>query len=106
MGFVHFEAENSCGEIGYALSRDYWNDGIMTEAVKRVIRFAFENMNINRVVAIHAVNNPVSGRVMQKANMSYEGLLRQRMLAKEKFWDVKQYAILKEDWVLLSEDVK
>ena len=106
IAFVHFEAQNSCGEIGYALSYDHWNSGIMTEAAKRIIRFAFEDMGINRVFAIHAVENPASGKVMQKANMAYEGQLRQRMFAKDKFWDVKQYAILKEDWLLLSEDMK
>lgn len=106
ISFVQFDKQNSYGEIGYTLSYDYWNKGIMTEALKRVIRFSFEDMKINRVQALHFVENPASGRVMQKANMSYEGLLKQRLYAKEKFWDSKQYAIVKDDWLLIDETKK
>jgi len=59
--------------------------GIMTEAVRRIIRFAFEEMGLNRVEAVHIPENEASGRVMQKAGMMYEGLLRQRMFAKGRF---------------------
>lgn len=106
ISFVHLDKQNSCGEIGYVLSQDYWNKGIMTEALKRVIRFAFEDMKINRVQASHFVENPASGRVMQKANMSYEGLLKQRLYAKEKYWDSKQYAIVKDDFINMKEGLK
>lgn len=105
MGFVQLDLQNSCGVLGYALSKDYWGKGIMTEAVRRLIRFCFEEMKLNRIEAIHASENEASGRVMQKAGMSFEGLLRQKMYAKGRFWDVKQYAILKEDWVLKKEGI-
>lgn len=106
IGFVRFEEGNFCGEIGYALSKDYWSQGIMTEALKRIIKFSFEDMRINRVVAIHAIENPASGKVMQKANMQFEGILKQRYYAKEKFWDTKQYAIVKSDWINIDDDLK
>jgi [ribosomal protein S5]-alanine N-acetyltransferase len=98
MGFVKFNPQDLCGEIGYTLSRDYWGKGIMTEAVKCIIRFAFEEMKINRIEAVHFSENEASGRVMQKAGMSFEGLLRQRRFAKGRYWDLKYYAILKSDW--------
>ena len=97
IGFVELDKVNFCGTVGYALSKEYWGKGIMTEAVKRIIRFAFEEMGLNRVEAVHIPENEASGRVMQKAGMLYEGLLRQRMFAKGRFWDLKQYAILKND---------
>jgi len=98
MGFVHLDLHNSFGEIGYALSKDYWGRGIMTEALKRLIKFSFEEMKLNRIEATHAIENEASGRVMQKAGMTYEGLLRQRFFTKGKFWDIKQYAIVYSDW--------
>ncbi len=64
----------------------------MTEAVRRLIRFGFEEMKLNRIEAVHAIENEASGKVMQKAGMSFEGVLRQRMFAKGRFCDVKQYA--------------
>lgn len=97
IGFVELDRINFCGTVGYALSRKYWGKGIMTEAVRRIICFAFEEMGLNRVEAVHIPENEASGRVMQKAGMMYEGLLRQRMFAKGRFWDLKQYAIIKDD---------
>jgi len=97
IGFVELDTVNFCGTVGYALSKKYWGKGIMTEAVKRIIGFAFEEMGLNRVEAVHIPENEASGRVMQKAGMLYEGLLRQRMFAKGRFWDLKQYAIVKDD---------
>lgn len=97
IGFVELDTVNFCGTVGYALSKEYWAKGIMTEAVKRVIRFALEEMGLNRVEAVHIPENEASGKVMQKAGMLYEGLLRQRMFAKGRFWDLKQYAVIKDD---------
>ncbi|MBQ8136259.1 MAG: GNAT family N-acetyltransferase [Clostridia bacterium] len=88
---------HSC-EIGYSLSRDYWNKGIMTEALKEVIRYTFETMHINRIEAMYEVDNPASGRVMEKAGMRYEGTLRQRVRNKEHYSDVRIYAILADDF--------
>ncbi len=99
MGFVQLDLINSVGVIGYALGKNYWGKGIITEAVSRLIRFSFEEMNLNRIEAVHIVGNEASGRVMQKVGMVFEGVLRQKMFAKGKFWDVKQYAIVKEDWI-------
>lgn len=101
MGFVSYDAQNFCSGIGYVLSKEYWGKGLMTEAVKKLIRFGFEEMGLNRIEAVHIPQNEASGRVMVKCGMKYEGLLRQRMFAKDRFWDVQQYAILKDDWLTL-----
>ena len=98
LGFVQVETVNSCASIGYVLSRDFWGMGIMTEAVGRLIRFGFEEMGLNRIEAVHVPENEGSGRVMQKAGMNFEGLLKQKLFAKGRYWDVKQYAILKDEW--------
>ena len=52
-------------EVGYALSRKYWGQGIMTEAFTAVIRYLFEEVGILRVSSRHDPNNPASGKVMQ-----------------------------------------
>lgn len=98
MGFVQIDTVNSCGAIGYVLSKEYWGKGLMTEAVKRLIRFGFEEMGLNRIEAVHIPENVASGKVMQKAGMFYEGLLKQKMYAKGRYWDVKQYAAVKDEW--------
>ena len=44
VGFVSFDSEIMEAEIGYALSEDYWNRGIISEAIKEVLRFGFEQL--------------------------------------------------------------
>lgn len=94
--------DNRC-EIGYCISKSYWNKGITTEALKAVIRFLFSEVGVNRIQAKHDVLNPGSGRVMEKAGMKYEGTFRQYIIRKDgTFGDIKMYAVLKEDYLVVS----
>ncbi|MBU0510196.1 MAG: GNAT family N-acetyltransferase, partial [Chloroflexi bacterium] len=67
-------------EVGYALARPYWGKGYMTEALRAVIDWAFAQPEIYRVQAICDVENIGSARVMEKADMAREGLLRRYVL--------------------------
>ena len=59
-----------CWEAGYCLGEQWWNLGYATEALRAVLDFAVKKVGYRRVMAKHAVENPASGRVMQKAGMS------------------------------------
>lgn len=63
------ETEESCSFV-YMLGCDYWNQGYGTEMLQAVIRFAFEELGIERIVADHMTRNPASGAVMRKAGMT------------------------------------
>ena len=97
IGFMWIQTDNSAAEVGYSLSRDFWNRGIMTEALKAVIAHGFGPMNLNRIEAQHETTNPASGAVMRKCGMVREGLLRQRLYNKGRYVDVALYAILRSD---------
>lgn len=93
-----FLAYSTC-ELGYCLSDDYWNKGIMTEAIKRVIKFLFEECGAKTIWAEFLKNNPASGRVMQKVGMKYEGILRKRVVDKEENRnDLLVYSILDSEY--------
>ncbi len=96
--FVSWDIRNRVGEIGYVLSRDYWGKGITTEAAKKVIEFGFEEMDLVRIQARCSTENAGSERVMQKAGMSYEGIIRKGLFAKGKHHDLKLYSILREEY--------
>ena len=98
IGFMAYSEENNSAEVGYSLAKWMWNGGYMTEALARVIEYAFEAMDLNRIEAQHELTNPSSGRVMEKCGMRKEGVLRQRLYNKGKYVDVALYAILKEDY--------
>ena len=97
IGFMWINLEYRSGEVGYSLSRAYWNQGIMTEALRAVLAFGFDTLRLNRIEAQHETDNPASGRVMVHAGMQYEGTLRQRIKNKGRYVDVALYAILKSD---------
>ena len=90
------EAVNAC-EVGYILSKDYWGQGLMTEALKAVLIYLLQDAGFNRVTARFVTANPASGRVMAKAGMSYEGTFRQAVLHKGQVKDFSVYGILKSD---------
>lgn len=98
IGFMWMEEQCRSCEVGYSLSREYWNCGLMTEALRAILDFCFLKLKLNRVEAQHDVNNRASGRVMEKVGMRYEGTLRQRVYNKGRFVDVALYAILRNDY--------
>ena len=63
-------------ELGYVLARRYWGRGYMTEALKGIITWAIRQQEIYRVWAVCDVDNAASARVMEKAGMQREGVLR------------------------------
>lgn len=85
-------------EIAYNSGKNYWNNGYITEAVGVVIEYLFNNVGVNRVEAYHSINNPASGRVMQKAGMVKEGQSKQKYYCRMGFQDCDLYGIVKEDY--------
>lgn len=95
---LHFVPANHLAELGYWVGKPFWNQGYCSEAAIEVVRFGFEQMNLNRIQARHMVKNPASGRVMEKAGMKFEGILRQSLFRWGKFEDVAMYSILKKEF--------
>lgn len=100
--FVTWETQHKVAEIGYCLSHDYWGRGIAPEAAKEVIKFGFNNMDLVRIQARCYLENVGSARVMEKAEMSFEGIIRKGLFAKGKHQDLKMYSILKDEFSFLT----
>ena len=103
IGFMWIQTDNSAAEVGYSLSRAYWNQGIMTEALRAVLRYGFTRLHLNRIEAQHELTNPASGAVMRKCHMKKEGTLRSRLFNKGRYVDVDLYAILKKEYDALTK---
>ncbi len=92
------EIRSTC-EIGYVVSKKFWNNGIMTEALGAVIKFLFTNVNFNRIQLRHATENPASGKVMLKCGLKFEGILRQYGFKNNgERCDSAIYSILREEF--------
>jgi RimJ/RimL family protein N-acetyltransferase len=85
-------------EVGYALARPHWGKGYMTEILRAMIEWALGQPDIFRVQAFCDVDNLSSARVMEKAGMEREGLLRRYVIhpnISDAPRDVYLYAIVK-----------
>lgn len=98
IGYHVWSIANHYGEVGYALSKEFWNQGYTTEAFNEVIRFGFERMRLQRVEATCKPANTASEKVMIKCGLQFEGILKKKLYAKGEFHDLKLYSLLKEDW--------
>ena len=98
IGVVSLDEQISAAEMGYCMCRAYWGRGIMPEALKAVMDFLFDEVGAERISAKHDLENPRSGRVMEKAGMLYEGTHRRAGLNNRGVIDVVCYAALRGEW--------
>ena len=58
-------------ELGYVLNKDYWNKGIMTEAVSKVVDYCFNTLKLNFLMASYFNHNIASKRVLENLNFKF-----------------------------------
>ena len=80
--------------IGYCIGKPWWHQGIMSETLKAVMDYLFEEVGFHRVESLHDPNNPHSGNVMKKCGMKYEGTLRQADRNNQGICDACYYGLL------------
>lgn len=97
--FVSIIDKHKCAEIGYVLSEDYWNQGITTEAVKKLINYGFDELKLVRIQARCFEENIGSQKVMEKSGMLFEGTLQKSMFVKGIHQNIKMYAITDDVYV-------
>jgi RimJ/RimL family protein N-acetyltransferase len=95
---IHPHERHLHAEVGYWIGVPYWNNGYATEAVRRIVDHGFEDLKLNRIYAGYFSENIASRRVMEKADMIYEGTFRQHYERFGKFHDVGYLAILRDEW--------
>ena len=102
IGLVRIDEETSQCSFAYLLACDYWNRGYGTEALREVIRFAFEELELKRIVADHMVENPASGAVMRKAGMTHIGTEKGKYEKQCVLHDAEVYEIRNETAAALT----
>ena len=80
------------GQLGYWLGEEFWDRGIMTEAVSEFVNHCFNKFPLHRIYAEAYANNPASARVLEKAGFVMEGRLRKNVVKDGKVLDSLLYA--------------
>ena len=99
IGLGGYNRYNSRIEISYDISFDHWRQGIALNCSYTLIKYIFENTNINRIEAITSTYNEASVRLLEKCGFIFEGTLRQHRYHRGKHVDVYSFSILKEDYL-------
>lgn len=84
-------------ETSYILAPDYWGNGIMTEALMCVLRYAFETLELNRVCADVFEGNVASEKVLKKCGFCREGVAREKYFKNGRYFDTILYGILRRE---------
>lgn len=85
-------------EVWYKLTPAYWRNGYMKEALKGLLKFAFEDLKLHRVEAGCAIENIASIKVLENIGMLREGRKREVLPIRGKWIDNYFYAILERDF--------
>lgn len=102
LGVIDINIDPHGAVIGYVLCRFAWGRGYATEAVRRIVDLAFEHFAVWRVWATCAPQNPASRRVLEKAGMRHEGVLRRWIVSplySAEPRDSDCMAITRDDWL-------
>lgn len=83
--------------LGYWLAKPYWNQGLMTRAAHRYVRYAFDRLEVIRLTAEVFSWNEASARVLEKVGFQREGCLRKHREKDGALVDVFYYGLLRED---------
>ena len=95
--FPEFQGKQ-CREIGYVLSKEYWGQGLMPEAVKEVIRYLFEEIGLDVILCGYFLSNMQSKRVQEKCGFRHYAFGTYKTM----FGTVEEDAVnilTKEDWL-------
>lgn len=98
ISIVHINDDTQAVEVGYCIGRQFWNQGITSEALDAIVSFFFEEVGVNRIQARHDTNNPNSGKVMQRCGFQLEGVHRQADKNNMGICDAAYYGILAKDY--------
>ncbi|WP_258171497.1 GNAT family N-acetyltransferase [Paenibacillus sp. R14(2021)] len=96
---LNITSEHQRAEIGYWLGSAHWGQGYATEAARRVVRFGFEDLRLNRIFGAAMTKNPASAAVLKKAGMQHEGCFKQHIRKWNEFEDVDYFGITKTDFL-------
>lgn len=85
-------------ELSYWLSPSYQKRGLMTEACKAVVEFAFNKLRFHKIVAAHASKNILSGNVIKRLGFEYVGKERDAFHKNGIWHDLEKYELLRREW--------
>ena len=99
---LHVESSYDRAELGYWIGVPFWGQGYMSEAIATILKFGFREAGLNKIFAIHYMDNPASGKVMIKNGMIKEGELKEHIKVKGAYKNIAQYGLTKTTYEAMN----
>jgi ribosomal-protein-alanine N-acetyltransferase len=93
-----YEEASARAEIGYALGRAHWGQGLIREALTALLSHVFGSLAMRRIEAEVNTRNRSSAALLVRLGFTKEGLLRQRWVTKGRAEDFEMYGLLRDEW--------
>jgi ribosomal-protein-serine acetyltransferase len=98
IGYSKMDSANQKVSIGYWIGSEYQHKGLVTLASTAMIDYAFNDLGLNRLEILCAVNNKQSQAIPERLGFTQEGILRQAEKLYDQFVDLVVYGILTSEW--------
>lgn len=98
IGHYRISPENHRCEIGYMILPEYWGIGIVTEAIKVVLEYGFDDLQMHSIEAVIDPENKASEQVLLKNGFVKEAHIIENEYFEGKFWDTVIYSMLKRNF--------
>ena len=98
IGLTSYNIYNSRIELSYDLAKEFWRKGIMTKAIKAVLAYGFQSLDVNRIEAFTSVENIASRNLLLKCNFTFEGVLRQHRYHNNSYRDACVFSLLRSEF--------
>jgi ribosomal-protein-serine acetyltransferase len=98
IGLFPWDRANKKTSIAYWLGEEFQGKGIITDALKTVIDYAFKEMGLNRIEVTCAVGNEKSSAIPKKLGFTFEGIAREGEWLYDHFVDLEVYSLLDKEW--------
>lgn len=99
IGFLNIDQHAHSAEIGIFIGdKQYWNKGFGTEAMRLMVAYGFQTLNLNRIFLRVYETNLRGIRCYEKTGFTHEGRMRQAHFTKGTYVDVLMMSILKDEW--------
>jgi len=97
------DLSNNRAELGYWLAVPFWNKGYITESINAILKFGFEKLHLNKIIAVYIPENVASGLVMEKNGMVKEAELKDHDRRGDGYTSLIQYRMTKSEYEALPK---
>ena len=98
LGIHGVDKQNRKASLGYWLSKDSQGKGIMTKSLRRLVRFGFEELDLNRIDLLAGAGNAKSRAIAKRLGFSEEGILRDYEYVEQHFINLVVYSFLSKEY--------